>query len=422
MLVSSIMPSDFRALLHGPVRTYYLTTIFGCIGLGLTLSLSVIYVHDIRHFSIAFATYLLAVNAVVALGITPLIGSLTDRFGPMKVLLTCTVAQAFALFAFSVSTSRVEIIASSLVLASTSAGTWGPSSVLLTRMIAIEHRQRAYGTNFMLVNLGIALGGLISASVVNLHRPWTFEHLYQGMAAIELLTVLPLLTLRRFGGPVPDEQAHEIEGPGGWTQVLKDRRMLHYLLAALVLLVAGYGSLEAGFSLFVVQNVHLPVRAIGIVFFFNTVTIVVAQLFVLRMIEGRSRTRVMAGVGLLWALAWIVIGLSAQTPHWLALGFLCVAQIIFALGETLLSPVAPAIVNEIAPEHLRGRYNAASGLTWSLGGSVAPLFAGLILGGHLAEYWPLFVAGGAFVGGLFALSLRRSLPPQEDGLVPAVSS
>jgi len=100
MLVSSIMPSDFRALLHGPVRTYYLTTIFGCIGLGLTLSLSVIYVHDIRHFSIAFATYLLAVNAVVALGITPLIGSLTDRFGPMKVLLTCTVAQAFALFAF----------------------------------------------------------------------------------------------------------------------------------------------------------------------------------------------------------------------------------------------------------------------------------------------------------------------------------
>jgi MFS family permease len=416
------MPSDFRALLRGPLRTYYLTTIFGCIGLGLTLSLEVIYVHDIRHFSIAFATYLLAVNAVVALGTTPLIGSLTDRFGPIKVLLTCSVALGISLFVWSVSTSEIVIIVMSNVLAAFSSGTWGPSSVLLTRMIAFEHRQRAYGTNFMLVNLGIAIGGLISASVVNLHRPITFEHLYQGMGVVEILTVIPLLTLRRFGGPVPNDEEHMPAGPGGWTQVLKDRRMIHYLCAAIVLLVAGYGSLEAGFSLFVVQNVHLPVRAIGVVFFFNTVTIVVAQLFVLRLIEGRSRTRVMAGVGLLWGLSWIVIGLSAQTPHWLALAFLCFAQMIFALGETLLSPVAPAIVNDIAPEHLRGRYNAASGLTWSLGGTVAPLFAGLVLGGHLAQFWPLMVAGGAFAGGLFALSLRRSLTPQEDGLSPFVSS
>jgi hypothetical protein len=44
-------------------------------------------------------------------------------------------------------------------------------STLLSRLVALELRQRAFGVNFMLVNLGIGFGGLISASVVNLEQP-----------------------------------------------------------------------------------------------------------------------------------------------------------------------------------------------------------------------------------------------------------
>jgi len=289
-------------------------------------------------------------------------------------------------------------------------------------MVPVELRQRAYGANFMLVNLGVALGGLISATIVNLHHPSTFVHLYESAGVLYALTIIPLLSLRRFGRAVQDTETRPTGERTGWSQVVRDRRLLHYVVAAFILMGAGYGSLEAGFSLFVVQNVHLPVNAIGVIFFFNTVTIVVGQLFTLRFIEGRSRTRVMGLVGALWALSWLLIALSAQTPHWLALAILCGSLVIFAIAETFWSPVAPAVVNDIAPEHLRGRYNAASGLTWSLSGGVAPLFAGLLLGSHLAGAWPLFVALGSALGGAVALSLRRSLSPREDGLRTATPS
>ena len=36
-------------------------------------------------------------------------------------------------------------------------------------------------------------------------------------------------------------------------------------------------------------------------------------------------------------------------------------SVIFAFGETLMSPVMPAITNALATDELRGRYNAMAG-------------------------------------------------------------
>jgi MFS family permease len=40
--------------------------------------------------------------------------------------------------------------------------------------------------------------------------------------------------------------------------------------------------------------------------------------------------------------------------------------LIWTLGEIIYAPVASAYVADIAPEHLRGRYQGAWGLTWGL--------------------------------------------------------
>ncbi len=46
----------------------------------------------------------------------------------------------------------------------------------------------------------------------------------------------------------------------------------------------------------------------------------------------------------------MLAGLPARAGFFLAM-------VIFAFGETLFSPTIPAIVNDLAPERLRGRYN-----------------------------------------------------------------
>ena len=51
----------------------------------------------------------------------------------------------------------------------------------------------------------------------------------------------------------------------------------------------------------------------------------------------------------------------------------------FALGETMLQPTIPAITNDLAPDHLRGRYNAVSAGAFQAGTIAGPVAAGVLL-------------------------------------------
>jgi MFS family permease len=314
-----------------------------------------------------------------------------------------------------------NVVIAMAIMALFAGGSWGPAATLLTRITPSQHLQRAFGLNFMLVNLGVGFGGLVSASIVNIHRPSSFSTLYLLNAAVFAAGGVIVATLWRYGQAVPRESIEESHRHDGWSIVLRDRRLVHFVLASLILLIAGYGSQEAGFSLFVIDRMQLPVHDIGIIFFFNTSTIVVAQLFALNFIDGRSRTRVMSGVGALWAIFWLIVLGATHLNHTVALVSMCFGMVIFAIGETAWSPVGPALVNEIAPEHLRGRYNAASSLTWSISSTLSPMITGLFLGSSVADFWPLCVALLALVGSLLALSLRRSLSPEEDGRTKVMS-
>jgi MFS family permease len=414
-IYDSLVPRDFRQRLTGPLRRFYLITLLNTVGVGFTLSFYVIYLHNVRGFSTTFATLLLSASAITGLASSPLWGTLTDRFGPVRIMVIAYFLDAAALVAWAYTRTEHQAVASALALAVFSGAGWGPASTLLSRMVPEAHRQRAFGLNFMLVNLGIGFGTLIAATIVNLHHPATFTFLYVMNAGVTLLAGAVVLTLRAYGRPNTDHHDDPIKSAEGWTTVLGDRRLLHYALGALVMMIGGYGSQEAGFSLFVVNDLKLPVHVIGIIFFFNTTTIVLSQLWVLNRIEGRSRTRVLALSGVLWFAFWVILDAALALPEILAVSSLCVAMVIFAIGETMMQPCGPAIVNQIAPEHLRGRYNAAAGLAYGASGSIAPVLVALFFSNHLGKWWPGSVGLAALAGSALMLSLRHRLSASEDG-------
>src|SRR5579863_5878785 len=258
-LLETLVPTDFRRSLSPRLRLFYASTFFAAVGRGLTLSLFVVYLHNVRGFSTTFSNLLLAALAVAGLATSPIWGTMTDRFGPMNVLLISYVAEAGALVGWAYARTHREAIVYGVFVAVLGGGGWGPASTMLSRMVPPDLRQRAFGVNFMLVNLGIGFGGLISASIVDLHRPETFTVLYVFNAAVTLLTAAILLPLRRHGGPVYDHHDDPVKRAEGWREVVRDRRLVLLVVASLVLLTGGYGSQEAGFSLFVVNNLHLSV-------------------------------------------------------------------------------------------------------------------------------------------------------------------
>jgi MFS family permease len=414
-LLETLVPPDFRRSLDAPLRRFYTCTFIACIAMGLTLSLYVVYLHNVRGFSTGFSTLLLSISAIAGLASSPLWGTATDRFGPVRLVLVAYVLDAGALVLFAFVHTKTQAVIAALALAIFGGAGWGPSSTLLSRLIPEEHRQRAFGFNFMLVNLGIGFGGLVSAFIVNTHRPMTFTMLYVFNAGVTLVAAGFMFTLRRHGRPIKEHRDDPVKSAEGWGVVLRDKRLVQIVIAMLVLMIGGYGSLDAGFSLFVVNDLKLSVHSIGVMFFFNTSTIVLAQLWVLNRIHGKSRTRVMATTAVLWCAFWIILDVTLAVPKFVAVASLCFAMVVFAIGETMLSPVGPALVNDIAPEHLRGRYNAAQGLTWGVSGSVAPAITALYFAHGLGNWWPFSTGVTALCGGLLMLNLRRHLSAREDG-------
>jgi MFS family permease len=370
----------------------------------------------VRHFSVLFASMLLVFTAVAGLLFSPLIGSLVDKLGPVPVIVTAFALNSVALAIWAFEHSTTVVILTDVLLTITGGAYWGPGSTLLARLIDEEHRQRAFGLNFMFVNLGIGLGGLISATIVDLHHPFTFSIIYLLNAAMTFLIGILFATLWKFGRREDSSMTKEQEEEG-WGEVLRDRRLIKYVLASLVLMLGGYGSQEAGLSLYVVNNLHLSVHSIGFMIFANTSTIVVTQLFVTNHVEGRSRTRVMATVGVLWFIFWIILFAAVKMSPIAAILSICLVMAIFAVGETMMNPIGSALINEIAPDHLRGRYNAASGLTWGVSSMFASGLTALFFSAHLGAWWPLFIGIASLCGSLMMLQLRSSLSAKEDGRV-----
>jgi MFS family permease len=187
------------------------------------------------------------------------------------------------------------------------------------------------------------------------------------------------------------------------------------MVPSLLMMVCGYGSVEAGIPLFVTGVAHLSVHFVGLLFFVNTTTIVLGQAFVLGSIRGRSRSLMLGVVGLAWGLSWLFATASLVVGVVAGVAALCVGQMVFAFGETVFQPIAPVLVNELAPEHLRGRYNSLVGTMWTLSAVIGQLTAGLFLEFHQGRLWTICLAAGAVLGGLGLTTMRRTLSAREDG-------
>jgi MFS family permease len=190
------------------------------------------------------------------------------------------------------------------------------------------------------------------------------------------------------------------------------------LAASLVTITFGYAQFQAGFAAYVVGVAGVPAHWLGWAFGANTAAIVLGQLLALRLVTGRSRTRMLALAAAVWAFSWAVVVSSGAVSGTAAVVLVVVGLGVFGLGETIWAPIAPAIVNELATEELRGRYNALQGMTWTVANVVGPALSGLLIGSGLVGVWIGLTVGGCALASLLFLGLRRHLTPVQDGRRP----
>jgi MFS family permease len=297
---------------------------------------------------------------------------------------------------------------------------WPASQSLIAAAVPTELRQRYFGVNFTLLNLGIGIGGIVGGLFVDVERPATFQAIYLADAVTFLpLLYLLLVPLRHLAGrPVHD--ADEPPPAESYLEVLRRPAVGWMMLLSFASSYVGYSQLNAGLQAFAREAGDISTRALGFAYACNTLVIVVLQLIVLRRIEGRRRTRVICVMAMIWSVSWVLLGTAGLVPGTLGATVLVAAcASVFALGETLMQPTIPALVNDLAPDHLRGRYNALSSGAFSLAAIVAPAIAGWLIGHALGTVYiaNLVLGCGAVIW--VALVLERRLPEGVNGVAAA---
>jgi MFS family permease len=396
------------------MRRIHVGNALSAFGLGFTVPYLYVYVAQVRGLGAMTAGLVLAVFAVAALIVLPFAGRAIVRRGPLPVLLAALVTAALGALSLGLASSATAVLMSAAALGAGQAVMQPALATMIVDCSTADTRSRAFAMQFFLQNLGLGVGGLIGGHLVDATRVDSFTLLFAIEAAMFLLLVGVMATARMPRSP-RIEGAPSRSGKANWKQLLGNRAMVQLCVLGFVLFFACYGQFESGLSAYGVEAAGISTSALGTALAANTLMIVVAQFAVLKFVERRRRSRVIAGVGLIWAVAWVAAGYAGlgHGSREMATAAFVSTYALFGLGEAMLSPTVAPLVADLAPSGLAGQYNSAFALVKQLALAVGPA-----VGGPLAAslHGPYVVTFLLFSLGITVLALRlgRRLTAVQD--------
>jgi MFS transporter len=194
---------------------------------------------------------------------------------------------------------------------------------------------------------------------------------YGLLFAIDALTCLACAAIVWRFVPPDTAPAVELTEPGRLRGVVADRVMVAFC-AVVGLLAIVYMQSFSTLPLAMREDGLSP-GAYGVTIALNGVLIVVLQPLLLGLVNDMRRRDALAAGSVLIAAGMGIEGLAAN----LAAYALPVAM--WTTGEILLTSVAPATIADMAPAHLRGRYQAVYGTAFSGAYVIAPLAGAALL-------------------------------------------
>ena len=395
------------------MRRIHVGNALSAFGLGFTVPYLYVYVAQVRGLGAMTAGLVLAVFAVAALIVLPFAGRAIVRRGPLPVLLVALVTAALGALSLGLAANAVAVLAAASLLGAGQAVMQPALATMIVDCSTTETRSRAFAMQFFLQNLGLGVGGLIGGHLVDVSKASSFVLLFSIEAAMFLLLAVVMTTVRVPHAPQVADAPRSAKA--SWRAMLSNRAMVQLLVLGFVLFFACYGQFESGLSAYGVEAAGISPSTLGTALAANTAMIVVAQFAILRFVERRRRSRVIAAVGLIWAVAWAVAGYAGlgHASAEIATAAFVSTYALFGLGEAMLSPTVAPLVADLAPSGLAGQYNSAFALVKQLALAVGPAIGGPMGASLHAPYIVTFLLFSLGITWL-ALRLGRRLTPVQD--------
>ncbi|WP_395296359.1 MFS transporter [Kitasatospora hibisci] len=404
----------------GPLRRVQIGNALSAFGSGFTMPYMFVYVDQVRGLGSLAAGMVFTVFALAALAVLPLTGRGIDRYGPRPVLLAGAALAATGAFAFGHATGTPALLVSSFLFGAGVTTCQPALATMIVRCSTAATRSHAFALQFTLVNLGMGIGALVGGQIVDVADPASLTRLFTIEAAtflgLALVTGTAHVSKGHWPHAAPVLVQEKADGPQGLRALVADKAMLRLCVLAGLIFFTCYGQFESGVAAFATDTVGTAPSTLGIAIGANALTIVVLQMFMVRITARRRRTTAMAAAGVVWLGAWamaLVAGLI-RTETMAATVAIVSIYALFGVGESLLAPTMGPIVADLAPARLLGTYNAGYALVKQIAIAVGPAVGVLLVG---SGTWPLYLAamaGSTLLVVALALRLRPYLTAAQD--------
>jgi MFS family permease len=374
-------------------------------GQGMSLPYLLVYLHNVRGMGLGTVGLVLSTVALASFVGNPLGGWLSDPLGAPRTLSIGLAFSAAGMATMATARTSVTAFVAAGLLGLGNSICWPALDTLLAGVVPAESRSSVFSVRHATLNAGLAIGAVIAALVVDPHHPGTFQAIYVFDAA-SFVVFIPVALTVRAPQPEPSERDH-----GAWRTILADRTFLSVVGLSALIVACSYSQYHAAFPGFATRRGGITARELGPCFAANAATVVVVQLFVLRWLHGRARTTAASMAGAVWAAAWLIALLAGQLGRGAgAVAGFAATMVVFGLAESLLSPTLSAIVNDLAPNDLRGRYNGVAAIGWTTGFFIGPAVAGALLAKGDGTTLLVILAAASAAASLWARALSKHLP------------
>ncbi|MDI1460111.1 MFS transporter [Catellatospora sp. KI3] len=311
-------------------------------------------------------------------------GVLADRWGRRSTLLLSNIALAVTAIGLGLSFQPVVVAALATVY-----GFWNglgrPAfSATMVDVLGPSLRMRGMNLNYWAINLGFSAAAMLAGVLA--HAPHLTVFVLNAasqlvMAAIVFLRVPETTPVTAVTGRPRAE--------GSIGLVLRDRVFMTFVLLNLGLWII----IEACKLIPIAMHQRgMDATDYGTVIAVNGIMIVVGQLFVPRLLAGRSRSRVLSAAALLVGLGMGAVAVAGTVP------LLMLTVVVWTAGEMINAPVNGTYIADLSRPTMRGRYQGVASMGFTAANFVAPIIGGALLD-HAppATLWLVLAALGVVV-------------------------
>jgi len=357
-----------------PFWTLVGATFVDRLGGALLFPFFALYLTDRFQIGMSEVGVLFAIWSLAAFPGNLLGGALADRMGRKYLLI-------FSLLASSLSTLAMGFVSSlqAFYLLALVSGVFtevgGPAyNAMVADLLPERQRAQGYGILRVAFNvsvvLGPAIGGLLAA------RSYLLLFVIDAVisAAVALFVWLAMPETRP--APHPDAKPESVgQTFAGYLVPLRDRVFLLFLLAGMLAWFV-YMNMNTTLGVYLRDDHGIAENLYGLILSLNAVMVVLLQFPITRWITPYRPMIVIAVGTALYAVGFAMYGVTSTYAMFL------LAMVVITIGEMMIAPVYQAVVADLSPEAMRGRYMAVSGFAIGIPYAIGPLIAGNIMDNH----------------------------------------